>query len=198
MTNNAKIPARVTLGTAVLMGFLVSLGSLAAVPVGGDGNPDLDNVQLGRPLQMVAEETQPEGGGEKKGKKGKKGSEGDPSATDERFLSVEQLSNLFPDTEISHVNPVSASNVYMIFRADGTLTGTTTRTNARVSPLSGDWSVTPKGTLCFSSEQEGQHCFYLARRGDRQLIRYSNLKKPMAGIDWTIVKPGPRAHLVLE
>ena len=59
--------------------------------------------------------------------KAKKGKKGPDSAVDERFLSGSALADLFPDTQISHVNPDSGADVIMFFHADGKLSGSATQ-----------------------------------------------------------------------
>ena len=176
--------------------ILIAVFSMSGLAIAEQSSSDEAQHFAADTMQLAADDSQT---GDSKGKKGKKGNKDEPSEIDQKFLGAEDLKNLFPDTEISHVNPVGGSDVRMIFHADGRLTGTSMRAkDLLVSPIVGDWSVTPRGTICFSTEQWGQQCFFLMRRNARQLIRYSSKKTPMPGIDWTIVKPGPRAHLVTE
>jgi hypothetical protein len=115
-------------------------------------------------------------------------------AQSQQFLTGEQLANLFTDTEIYHVSPKSGSEVRVIFRAGGTIGGSVGR---KGKPLSGTWRISG-GSLCFDIQPlNDKFCFLLARNG-MELKRFNaKNNKAMPGINWKIVRPGPRAHLVL-
>ncbi len=173
--------------------FLLICPAFAAEPLQPDPrNRPADNSVSPGGRRATADETQPGGGRERMRKKDVQAEQSDNGR---KFLTAAELEDLFPDTEITHVNPNnSSSRVRMFFHADGQLSGAAV--TKKTSPITGKWSVTPRGTLCFSSEQQGQQCFYLERHGKDELVRYNLAQKPMPGINWTIAKSGPRAHLV--
>jgi hypothetical protein len=118
---------------------------------------------------------------EKKGKKGADSStNGKPEAAkkgqnrvgkrdhlgvEPRFLDQDALVNLFLDSTISHVNPRSGADVLMSLHADGTLSGSSTQRSGKTASIDGNWSVSPRGAFCFSSEQQGMLCVNLVRLG---------------------------------